>query len=70
MARLTAAERRALPSSDFADPEHRAYPMEDASHAADAKRMVAAYGSAKQKAEVAAKAKRVKPGTGLHKVVA
>jgi len=32
MARLTTAERNALPSSDFADPAHRRFPMEDADH--------------------------------------
>lgn len=56
MARLTASERRALPSSAFADPKHRAYPMNDANHVAAAKSMVAAHGSATQKAEVAKKA--------------
>lgn len=56
MARLTAAERRALPSSAFADPAHRAYPMNDANHVAAAKSMVAAHGTTKQKRQVASKA--------------
>ena len=37
MARLTAAQRNALPSSDFAIPSQRKYPIEDASHRANAK---------------------------------
>lgn len=37
MARLTAKQRNALPSSDFAVPSKRAYPINDASHAANAK---------------------------------
>lgn len=37
MARLTAAKRNALPSSDFAIPSQRKYPIEDASHRANAK---------------------------------
>lgn len=36
MAKLTAARRKALPSSDFAGPD-RSYPVNDRSHAANAK---------------------------------
>lgn len=36
MAKLTSAERNALPNSAFAGPG-RSYPVEDASHAANAK---------------------------------
>lgn len=56
MARLTAAQRNALPSSAFADPAHRAYPMNDAGHIKAAKSMVKAHGSPTQKREVARKA--------------
>lgn len=38
MARLTAAQRKAIPSKDFAGPG-RSYPIEDASHARAALRM-------------------------------
>lgn len=37
MARLTTKQRNALPSSDFAIPSQRKYPIEDASHRANAK---------------------------------
>jgi hypothetical protein len=37
MAKLNAAARKALPKSDFGLPGKRAYPMPDASHAANAK---------------------------------
>lgn len=37
MAKLTAKTRKALPKSDFGLPGSRAYPMPDASHAANAK---------------------------------
>jgi hypothetical protein len=37
MAKLTAAARRAIPSSQFGEPKQRKYPMPDPSHAANAK---------------------------------
>ena len=37
MAKLNAAARNALPSSDFALPKERKYPINDASHQAKAK---------------------------------
>lgn len=37
MAKLTSAQRNALPSSDFAIPSERKYPIEDASHRRNAK---------------------------------
>lgn len=52
MARLTAAERKKLPASDFALPEKRAYPDEDKAHARDALSRVAANGTPAEKAEV------------------
>lgn len=36
MAKLTAAERNALPARDFVFPKKRKYPIEDAAHARDA----------------------------------
>jgi len=41
MARLTAAQRKRLPDSDFADPKHRKYPIEDRSRAENADSRVA-----------------------------
>jgi hypothetical protein len=37
MAKLTTKARKALPSRDFAMPKERKYPVENASHARDAK---------------------------------
>ncbi len=37
MSKLTAAERNALPSDEFALPDRRKYPVFDDSHAANAK---------------------------------
>lgn len=37
MAKLTSKERNALPSSKFAEPSVRKYPVNDASHAKNAK---------------------------------
>jgi hypothetical protein len=53
MATLTTKKRNALPKSDFAQPGKRAYPMPDASHAANAK----------ARATQAVKAGRMSPST-------
>jgi hypothetical protein len=37
MAKLTKKDRDALPAKDFAEPGQRAYPVEDAAHARNAK---------------------------------
>jgi hypothetical protein len=37
MAKLTAAARRRIPSSEFGEPKQRKFPMPDRSHAANAK---------------------------------
>lgn len=55
MAKLTAAERNALPASDFAGP-NRSYPVEDKAHARNAKSRVSQFGSAALKKKVDAKA--------------
>jgi hypothetical protein len=52
MAKLTAAERDALPSSDFAIPEGRKYPIPDEEHARDALARVEADGTDSEKREV------------------
>lgn len=60
MAKLTAADRKALPLSDFAVPSKApgpgSYPMPDASHAANAKSRAAANASPAVEAKVDAKA--------------
>lgn len=44
MAKLTAAARRNIPTSEFALPEERKFPIPDRSHAANAKSRAAAQG--------------------------
>ncbi|MGN6743173.1 MAG: DUF6582 domain-containing protein [Amnibacterium sp.] len=45
MAKLSAADRKKLKDSDFAEPEKRKYPIEDPTHARDALARVAQNGS-------------------------
>ncbi len=73
MARLTAAERRALPKSDFAVPSKApgpgSYPMPDKKHAAVAKSMAARHASPAVEAKVDRKADAKlhhSNGSGLH----
>ncbi len=61
--KLTAGERDALPSDDFALPGRR-YPIQDRSHAANAKARVSQFGSSKEKAEVRAKVHAKYPDMG------
>lgn len=61
MARLTAAERNALPDSDFAGP-NRSYPVNDAAHARNAKARAAQFASAALRKRVDAKANKVLKG--------
>lgn len=51
MAKLTTRARKAIPSGDFALPGRR-YPIEDRSHAANAKARVSQYGTPAEKAKV------------------
>ena len=50
MAKLTAAVRNNLPTSDFALPKDRAYPINDRGHAANALARVSHNGTAEEKA--------------------
>lgn len=63
MARLTAAQRKALPKSDFAVPSKApgpgSYPEPDAKHAAVAKCYAKRFASPSVKAKVRAKASHV-----------
>lgn len=52
MAKLTAKRRNALPSSDFAVPGERAYPVPDKSHARNALARVSQFGTSAEKAKV------------------
>lgn len=67
MGRLTAKARNALPSSDFADPKDRKYPMEDASHARAAEGRAKEFAGPKLQKKVKAKAKKYFPGKSTPK---
>lgn len=70
MARLTAADRRALPKSDFAVPSKApgpgSYPMPDKRHAGLAKGMAAKFASPAVEAKVDAKANKKLHGGSMH----
>ncbi len=54
MAKLTAAQRNALPRSAFAQPSKRAYPINDKSHARNALARVSQHGTPALKRQVRA----------------
>lgn len=58
MARLTTKQRNALPDSDFAGP-NRSYPVNDATHAKNAKARAAQFASPSLEKKVDAKANKV-----------
>lgn len=57
MARLTAAQRKRLPASDFAGP-NRSYPINDKAHARNAKARASQFASPSLKKKVDAKANK------------
>ena len=59
MARLTAATRRSIPSSQFGLPSQRAYPMPDRAHAANAKARAAQFATPAERKKIDAKANRI-----------
>jgi len=52
MAKLTSAQRNALPRSDFAQPSKRKYPINDRSHARNALARVSQHGTADEKRKI------------------
>ena len=64
MAKLTAATRKKLPKSDFADEASRKYPIEDAAHARDA---LARSSGKPEHAKVVAAVKRKFPNIKIKK---
>ena len=60
MARLSSADRRALPAKDFAGPD-RSYPINDASHARNALSRVSQFGTEALKRKVREKVYRKFP---------
>ena len=61
MARLTSAQRRKIPSKDFAGPD-RSYPINDASHARNALARVSQHGTPSLKSRVKSAVKKKYPG--------
>lgn len=75
MSKLTAADRKAIPSKDFALPGKRSasggqggYPIPDKAHARNALSRVSANGSPSEKAAVRAKVHKKFPGIGQKKL--
>lgn len=64
MAKMTSQQRKNLPSSAFALPGKRAYPINDRAHAANALARVAQNGTAAQQSQVRAAVKRKYPSIG------
>jgi hypothetical protein len=65
MAVLSAAERNALPASEFAMPEQREYPIHDEDHARDALSRVKQDGTEDEQRQVYAAVKRKYPQMGV-----
>lgn len=64
--KLTAAKRRGLSTSSFAEPETRSYPIEDKNHAKAALSMVSRYGTPAEQSKVrGAVAKKYGMGRGI-----
>lgn len=61
MARLTTAERKRIPSKEFAGPD-RSYPIPDIAHARNALARVAQHGTEAEKKRVRAAVHRKYPG--------
>lgn len=59
MAKLTTAARKKIPREEFGLPGKRAYPMEDRTHAINAKARAAEFASPGERAKIDAKADRV-----------
>ena len=64
MAKLTSKERNSLPSSDFAVPSERKYPLNDPNHARNALSRVSQFGTADLKKKIREKVHRKFPGIG------
>ena len=67
MAKLTTKQRKALNPADFAIPETKSYPIENAAHAANAKSRAAQSGDPAIKAKVDAAVARHFPNMGKDK---
>ena len=61
MARLTALQRKHIPTSEFGLPGERKYPLNNSSHARNALARVSQHGTPEQKAKVRSKVRRLFP---------
>jgi hypothetical protein len=50
--RISYKERKELPTSEFAEPKNRKYPIPDASHARNALARVSQFGSSEEKKKI------------------
>jgi uncharacterized protein DUF6582 len=64
MAKLSAADRKKLKDSDFAEPDRRKYPIEDETHARDALARVSQNGSEAEQRQVRKKVEERYPEIG------
>ena len=64
MAKLSAADRKKLTDSDFAEPDRRKYPIEDETHARDALARVSQNGSEAEQRQVRKKVEERYPEIG------
>lgn len=64
MAKLSTKERKSLPTSTFAEPKTRAYPVPDKSHARVALGRVSQFGSPSEKAQVRSAVHKKYPSIG------
>ena len=66
MAKLTAAARKKIPTSEFAGPD-RSYPIQNASHARNALARASQHASPELQAKIKAKVRRKYPGIKVGK---
>ena len=64
MGKLSAADRKRLKDSDFAEPDKRKYPIEDETHARDALARVSQNGSEAEQRQVREKVEKRYPEIG------
>jgi hypothetical protein len=64
MAKLSSADRKALPAKAFAEPDKRKYPIENEAHARNALSRVAQSGTPAEKAKVKKAVKKKYPSIG------
>ena len=67
MSKLTSKQRKAMPTSEFAEPEKRKYPIPDKNHARNALSRVSGNGTAAEKEQVRSAVKQKFPTIGKKK---